>query len=186
MSLSAGSISALASSGSRSSINSVEPLISANSAVTVLRSPSATSVVVSSADTQIVACDFAVPAIVSEANEVALRLVPHFLQKRAPALTGALHAGQSSSSLRPHCSQKVESVGFSLPQFAHRIGPPKRAMNQLFLSSNCRSRLPRLVACYDRDSQKRSGQDKITQKVKKCLGPIPVGAVSGTGESLES
>src|SRR5713101_7298478 len=40
MSLSAGSIIALASSGSRSSINSIEPLMSANSALTVLRSPS--------------------------------------------------------------------------------------------------------------------------------------------------
>jgi hypothetical protein len=42
------------------------------------------------------------------------------------------------------------------------------------------------VASYDRDSQKSSGQDEITQKVEKCLGPIPVNAVSGTGEALES
>jgi hypothetical protein len=49
---------------------------------------------------------------------------PHFLQNRAPSLTGALQAGQSSSSLRPHCSQKAESEGFSLPQFEHHIVAP--------------------------------------------------------------
>jgi hypothetical protein len=42
------------------------------------------------------------------------------------------------------------------------------------------------VACYDRDSQKSSGQDEITQKVEKRLGSIQVDAVSGTGEGLES
>jgi hypothetical protein len=66
-------------------------------------------------------------AIASVLIEVALRLVPHFLQNRAPALTGALQAGQSSSSLRPHCSQKAESAGFSLPQFEHRIDTPEKA-----------------------------------------------------------
>jgi hypothetical protein len=66
-------------------------------------------------------------AIASEPIEVALSLAPHFLQNRAPAVTGALHAGQSCSSLRPHCSQKAESVGFSLPQFAHRIGRTKKS-----------------------------------------------------------
>jgi hypothetical protein len=66
-------------------------------------------------------------SIASEPDEVALRLDPHFLQKRAPALTVALHAGQSCSILRLHCSQKVESVGFSLPQFAHRIEPPEKS-----------------------------------------------------------
>jgi hypothetical protein len=40
---------------------------------------------------------------------------------------GSLHAGKSSSSLRPHCSQKAESAGFSLPQFEHRIGTPEKA-----------------------------------------------------------
>jgi hypothetical protein len=53
---------------------------------------------------------------------VALRAVPHFLQNRAPALTGALQAGQTSSSLRPHCSQKAESTGFSFPHLEQRIG----------------------------------------------------------------
>jgi hypothetical protein len=65
-------------------------------------------------------------AVVSERTGAALTLVPHFLQNRAPALTGALQAGQSSSSFRPHCSQKSESAGFSLPQFEHRIGTPEK------------------------------------------------------------
>jgi hypothetical protein len=65
-------------------------------------------------------------AIAPELIEVALRPVPHFLQNRAPALTGALQTGQSRSSLRPHCSQKAESAGFSLPQFEHRIGNPEK------------------------------------------------------------
>src|SRR5215469_1437627 len=125
--------------------------MSANIAVTVLRSPSITSASVS-AKTRITACEDEPLAIASEPFEAEVRLDPHFLQNRAPALTGALHVGQSCSSLRPHCSQKAESMGFSLPQFAHRIGPPKRAMIELFVSSNCRSRLPRLVASYDRDS----------------------------------
>ena len=62
----------------------------------------------------------------SEPVEVDVRLVPHFLQNRAPALTGALQAGQTSSSLRPHCPQKAESAGFSFPQFGHRIELPKK------------------------------------------------------------
>jgi hypothetical protein len=73
----------------------------------------------------------------SEPIAVAFRLVPHFLQNRALALTGALHAGQSCSILRPHCSQKVESVGFSLPQFAHRIALPENAdRNEPFVALN--------------------------------------------------
>jgi hypothetical protein len=72
-------------------------------------------------------------AIASELVEAALRLVPHFLQNRAPALTGALQAGQTSSNLRPHCSQKAESAGFSLPQFEHRIGSPEKANGTVFL-----------------------------------------------------
>jgi hypothetical protein len=74
-------------------------------------------------------------AIAFELIELALRLVPHFLQNRAPALTGALQAAQSSSSLRPHCSQKAESVGFSLPQFEHRISAHRKGqLNWLFVS----------------------------------------------------
>src|SRR5262249_49489730 len=125
---------ARASSGSRPSISSIEPLISANSAVTVFRSPSVTSVEVCSANKRIPASDDDPVAIASEPVEVALRPVPHFLQHRAPALTGALQAGQSSSNLRPHCSQKAESAGFSLPQFEHRIVPPESQRNRLFVS----------------------------------------------------
>ena len=32
--------------------------------------------------------------------------LPHFLQNRAPGLTGALHPGHKSSSFDPHCSQR--------------------------------------------------------------------------------
>src|SRR5262245_30919435 len=107
---------ARASSGARSSIPSIEPLMSANSAVTVLRSPSITSAAACSANKRIPAPDHDLVATASELIEGGVRLVPHFLQNRAPALTGALQSGQSSSSLRPHCSQKAESAGFSLPQ----------------------------------------------------------------------
>jgi hypothetical protein len=69
-------------------------------------------------------------AIASEPIEAALKLAPHFLQNLAPALTGALQAGQSSSSLRPHCSQKAESAGFSLPQFEHRIGTSRKSVTE--------------------------------------------------------
>jgi hypothetical protein len=54
-------------------------------------------------------------AIGSERAEAVFRLVPHFLQILAPRLTGALQAGQTSSSLRPHCSQKMASAGLALP-----------------------------------------------------------------------
>jgi hypothetical protein len=60
---------------------------------------------------------------------------PRCLRSSAPALTGALQAGQGSSSLRPHCSQKAESAGFSLPQFEHRIGDTEKVrLNWLFVS----------------------------------------------------
>src|SRR5262249_34195564 len=114
---------------------SVEPLRSANMAVTVLRSPSIASSVVCSVDKRIPAPDDDPVATASELIEGGVRLVPHFLQNRAPALTGALQAGQGSSSLRPHCSQKAESGRFTLPQFEHRIGTPKKVrQNWLFLS----------------------------------------------------
>src|SRR6516165_3279982 len=119
--LSAGSTIARASSGSRSSINSIEPLISANNAVTVLRSPSGTSAAVCSENELIPASEEGLAVIVSGRTGAGLRLVPHFLQNRAPALTGALQTGQSNSSFWPHCSQKPESEGFSLPQFEHRM-----------------------------------------------------------------
>jgi hypothetical protein len=97
-------------------INSVEPLMSANKAVTVLRSPSLASAAFWAANTLIpVPVDDWV-AIGSERVEAASRPAPHFLQKRAPGLTGTLQAGHSSSSLRPHCSQKAASAGLSLPQ----------------------------------------------------------------------
>src|SRR6516162_8640457 len=111
---------ARASSGSRSSISSIEPLMSANRAVTVFRSPSVTSAAICSANKRTPTPEDEL-GLASEPIEEALRLFPHFLQNRAPALTGALQTGQSSSSLRPHCSQKAESEGFSLPQFEHLI-----------------------------------------------------------------
>jgi hypothetical protein len=60
----------------------------------------------------------------SDRAEAALRLAPHFLQNLAPRLTEALQAGQISSSLRPHCSQKVASAGLSLPHLLHSIKSP--------------------------------------------------------------
>jgi hypothetical protein len=100
--------------------------MSANSAVTVFRSPSVTSAPFSWAKRRIPAPEDGLAAIASEPIEVALRLVPHFLQNRAPALMGALQAGQNSSSFCPHCSQRAESAGFSLPQFEHFIGTPEK------------------------------------------------------------
>src|SRR5215469_17012333 len=124
---------ARASSGSRASISSIEPLMSANNAVTVLRSPSITSATGCSPNKRIPAPEDGLVAIASERTGAVLRLVPHFLQNRAPALTGAWQAGQSSSSLHPHCSQKAESEGFSLPQFEHRISFDAPLSRHLFL-----------------------------------------------------
>jgi hypothetical protein len=101
--------------------------MSANSAVTVLRSPSITSVAVCSAYRRIPSAAEDLVAIRCERVEAALSLVPHFLQNRAPALMGALQAGQGTSSFCPHCSQKAESEGFSLPQFEHCMGTPEYA-----------------------------------------------------------
>src|SRR5215472_11065102 len=123
MSCSTGSMTARASSGSSSRINSVDPLMSANSAVTVLRSPSVTFAEVCSANRRISPPTDDLVAISSERDEAALRLAPHFLQNLTPALTGALQAGQRSSSLRPHCSQKTASAGLSLPHFEQHILP---------------------------------------------------------------
>jgi hypothetical protein len=104
--------------------------MSANKAVTVFRSPSLRSVVASRADIEIRdALDSSVARGVERAAAGA-NLAPHFLQKRAPELTGALHAGHSSSNLCPHCSQKTASAGFSLPQLGQSIYAPN-------CSSNC-------------------------------------------------
>src|SRR5215469_5491733 len=101
---------ARASSGSRSSIRSIDPLMSANSIVTVLRSPSAFSGAAVSAIRIAPSLDFLTDAAIA---------VPHFLQNRAPGLTAALHAGQTSSSFDPHCSQNAASDGLSVLQEEH-------------------------------------------------------------------
>src|SRR5229473_768785 len=93
MSLSAGSITARASSGSRSSISSVEPLISANSAVTVLRSPSTLASASAPAATR---------TVEAEAWDG---------PGRVDAVNGAAHSLQNFSP-----------SGFSAPHFEQRIG----------------------------------------------------------------
>src|SRR5262249_41908914 len=114
MSLSAGSTMARASSGSRSSINSIEPLMSAKRAVTVLRSPSMFSGAAVSPILIGPSADF-----LTDAGANGAIAVPHFLQNRAPGLTAALHAGQTSSSFDPHCSQNAASGGLLLLQERH-------------------------------------------------------------------
>src|SRR5215469_13668607 len=110
----AGSMTARACSGSRSCWSSVEPLISAKSAVTVLRSPSRCSGAVVSAIRIGPSEDS-----LTDAGADAAIAVPHFLQNRAPELTAALHAGQTSSSFDPPCSQNVASGGLSVLQEEH-------------------------------------------------------------------
>src|SRR5215831_2528865 len=101
---------ALASSGSRSSIKSIEPLMSANSAVTVLRSPSNAASPTAVWGTLIgESFGFRI-----DAGAVAPTWAPHFLQNRAFGLNAVLHAGHTSSSFEPHCSQKVASAGLSI------------------------------------------------------------------------
>jgi hypothetical protein len=80
------------------------------------------SVAVCAASTRISASEDDLVGVASEPVEVVLRLVPHFLQNRAPVLTGAWQVEQSSSSFYPHCSQNAESAGFSVPYFEQRIG----------------------------------------------------------------
>src|SRR5712691_1293106 len=101
MSLSAGSIIALASSGSRSSISSIEPLMSANKAVTVLRSPSAiVEVSVCSAVTGMSG------AFQENAGDCALAFL--------------------AESAAPQSPQNRFTARFSLPHFEQRIGSPAR------------------------------------------------------------
>src|SRR5262249_34868695 len=112
--LSAGSTIARDSSGSRSSIRSFDPLMSANSMVTVLRSPSRSSGAVVSATRINPSVDF-----LTNVDPHAAIAVPHLLQNRAPGPTAPLHAGQTSSSLDPHCSQNAASGGLSVLQEGH-------------------------------------------------------------------
>src|SRR6516225_2744281 len=95
--------------------------MSAKSAVTVLRSPSLTSAAVCGPNAEMP--DGADPPVATgfERAEAGSKPAPHFLQKRALGLTRALHAGQNSSSLRPHCSQKAASAGLLLPQLLQNI-----------------------------------------------------------------
>jgi hypothetical protein len=93
------------------------PMISANSMVTVLRSPSRFSVAVVSPIRIGPWVDFLTDASPDGATEV-----PHFLQNRAPRLTAVLHAGQTSSSFDPHCSQNAASGGLSVLQEEHCMG----------------------------------------------------------------
>src|SRR5712692_3598721 len=111
---------ARASSGSMSSIRSIEPLMSANRAVTVLRSPSIASVASLSAATLI--CDPGEEAVAETSTFAEPTEVPHFLQNRAPGLTGALQAGQTNSSFAPHPSQNEASEGLSWLHFTQSIG----------------------------------------------------------------
>ena len=83
--------------------------MSAKSTVTVLRSPSMFSGAVVSA-IRIGSVDFLTDAAIA---------VPHFLQNRAPGLIAVLHAGQTSSSFDPHCSQNAASGGLSVLQEGH-------------------------------------------------------------------
>src|SRR5262245_49736777 len=100
-----------ASSGSRFSISSIELFMSANNMVTVLRSPSALSGAVVSVIRIGPSVDFL--ADPSADGSIA---VPHFLQNRAPGLSAALHAGQTSCRFDPHCSQNAASGGLSVLQ----------------------------------------------------------------------
>src|SRR5262249_52284238 len=105
---------ARASSGSKSSIRSIDPLMSANSIVTVLRSPSRVSGAAVSPIRIVPSVDF-----LTDASPDAASALPHFLQNRAPELTAALHTGQTSSSLDPHCSQNAASGGLSVLHEGH-------------------------------------------------------------------
>jgi hypothetical protein len=91
--------------------------ILANRAMTVLRSPSMVSGAAVSAIRIGPSEDF-----LTDAGADAAIAVPHFLQNRAPVLTAPLHAGQTTSSLDPHCSQKAASGGLSVSQEGHFIG----------------------------------------------------------------
>src|SRR5258708_34667080 len=56
--------------------------------------------------------------------------VPHFLQNRAPGITGALQAGQTNSSFAPHPSQNAASSGFSWLHFVQSIGLDTQLVEQ--------------------------------------------------------
>src|SRR5216683_6125910 len=126
MSLSAGSIIALASSGSRSSISSIEPLMSANKAVTVLRSPSAiVEVSVCSAVTGMSG------AFQENAGDCALAFLAESAAPQSPQnrFTGGLsapHLGQRFANCAPQSPQNFLPARFSLPHFEQRIGSPAR------------------------------------------------------------
>src|SRR5690242_1116201 len=108
MMLSAGSMSARASSGSRPRSSSVDPLISANSAVTVLRSPS----------------------VASEASGCAE-------VKRISVLVGVIGVeinaagARASASAAPHSPQNLSPGWLEVPQLAHVVikAAPQAAQN---------------------------------------------------------
>jgi len=85
--------------------------------VTVLRSPSTFSNAVVSSIRIRPSEDF-----LPDAGADGATAVPHFLQNRAFGLTAALHAGQTTSSFDPHCSQNPASGGLSVLQERHCMG----------------------------------------------------------------
>jgi hypothetical protein len=90
--------------------------MSANSAVTVLRSPSIVWLPAVSDATRI--CEAGGSA---EPGSLSPREIPHFLQNRAPWLTGVWQLGHLASNLAPHCSQNAASLEFSLLQLEQSI-----------------------------------------------------------------
>src|SRR6516164_3240720 len=125
MSLSAGSIIALASSGSRSSISSVEPLISAKRAVTVLRSPSMARTV--SPCSSAMRISFAVDDAIADESEractISVSAVPQSAQNLALAGLSAPHFEQRIGSGLPHSAQNRVPGKLSVPHFEQRIFP---------------------------------------------------------------
>src|SRR5216684_4746920 len=114
MSLSAGSITARASSGSRPSISSIEPLISANSAVTILRSPSI------AAESATVCSDAIRTDGVEEGRPVDLNSLEASAAAQSPQnfAVGAFsnpHFAQCFLKGAAHSLQNFCSAGFSAP-----------------------------------------------------------------------
>src|SRR6266851_524102 len=137
MILSAGSITARASSGSRSRIIAVESLISANSAVTVLRSPSivrAPSGCSGATRASNAASD--VDGVAPKETALSMSGAPHLPQKLEDGGFSALHFAHNLSSAFPHCAQKLLPEGLFVPHFVQRTGVPPTGPNRPFVSSS--------------------------------------------------
>src|SRR6266849_1240669 len=127
MILSAGSITARASSGSRSRIIAVESLISANSAVTVLRSPSiAIAAPGCSGVTRILDAE-SVDGVAPPETALSMSGAPHLPQKLEEGGFSALHFAHELLSAFPHCAQKLLPGVLFVPHFVQCTGvPPNR------------------------------------------------------------